>query len=198
MVFNNDQKVILFWLLVPIVLAWLIAFFIPNYQPFRLLLILPAFYLLLILGIAKIENIKIRIVSILFVLLVNLISLSVYFDNPFFHREDWKGAVAFIEKQGENNSLALLPSQTSFWPWEYYAKDKVQLITVAQGFNIVQAEDLKNLEVIKDKDRVYFIYYLADVFDPQNLIPNWLEEENFDKIREVSFNQIRIQEWQKK
>jgi len=34
------------------------------------------------------------------------------------------------------------------------------------------------------------------LFDPQDLTPDWLEKQKFVKIREVSFNQIRIQEWE--
>ncbi|MCL5091048.1 MAG: glycosyltransferase family 39 protein, partial [Patescibacteria group bacterium] len=40
-------KVIVLWLCLPIIIAWLVSFFVPNYQPFRLLICLPAFYLLL-------------------------------------------------------------------------------------------------------------------------------------------------------
>jgi len=192
---------ILFWFLVPILLAWGISFFVPNYQPFRLLLALPAFYLLLAFGISKFSTPMIRIIGIIFILLVNLISLGVYYQNPYFHREDWRGAVGYIESQDGKSSLALIPSETSHWPYDYYSQGKVPLWGVAKGFNKVGSQELgdrsQNSVLRTQYSHIYYIYYLADLFDPQNLIPNWLEKQNFVKIREVSFNQIRIQEWER-
>ena len=191
---DHLRWVILLWFLIPIVIAWLLSFFIPNYQPFRLLLVLPAFYLLLALGISGISSIKIRTMAITFILLVNLISLGVYFTNPFFHREDWRGAVNFIEKESGEKTIALLPSYTSHFPYTYYSQGKVKLIGVSQEIKPVSEKDLKELN-LSGSTTIYYLYYLADLFDPQNLIPNWLESEKFVKIGEISFNQIRMQKW---
>ncbi len=199
---NNSFLVILLWFLIPIFLAWSISFFIPNYQPFRLLLVLPAFYLLLAYGISRISNSMIQLIAVGFILLVNLISLSVYFFNPYFHREDWRGAIRYIEQQ-KGEIIALLPSETSHWPYSYYSKGKVRLISVGQRVQPISEDDLLRLSkdqsfsIFNSQFSIYYIYYLADIFDPQNLIPNWLESQKFVKIGEVSFNQIRIQEWKK-
>jgi len=191
---DHCRWVILLWFLIPVVIAWLLSFFIPNYQPFRLLLVLPAFYLLLALGISGISSVRIRTMAIAFILLVNLISLGVYFKNPFFHREDWRRAVNFIEEGSGGETIALLPSYTSHWPYTYYSQGKVKLIGVGQEIKPVSEKDLKGLN-LSNSTIIYYLYYLADVFDPQSLIQNWLEKENFAKIEEVSFNQIRIQKW---
>jgi len=194
---NDLLLIILFWFLGPVLLAWLISFFIPNYQPFRLLLALPAFYLLLVYGISKFFSRKTQVALVVFILVVNLFSLGVYYFNPYFHREDWRGVVNYIEENGNEKTLALIPSETSHWPYDYYSQKKVPLVGVARGFGVVKKQDLANLVVSeKEPERIYYLYYLADLFDPQNLIPNWLEGQKFVKIREVSFNQIRIQEWE--
>jgi uncharacterized membrane protein len=196
---DHCRWVILLWFLIPIVIAWLLSFFIPNYQPFRLLLVLPAFYLLLALGISGISSTKTRIMAITFILLVNLISLGVYYQNPYFHREDWRGTVAYIESQGEEQkALALLPSHTSHWPYTYYSKGKVKLISASQEVKPITEKDIEKLTISLPPLTIYYIYYLADLFDPQNLIPNWLASQKFVKIGEISFNQIRIQEWKQK
>ena len=134
--------------------------------------------------------------AIAFILLVNLISLGTYFKNPFFHREDWRGAVNFIEEESGEKTIALLPSYTSHWPYTYYSQGKVKLISVGQEIKPVSEKDLKGLN-LSSSTTIYYLYYLADVFDPQGLVISWLEKENFAKIGEVSFNQIRIQEWEK-
>ena len=195
---NNLSLVVLFWLLGPLFLAWLISLFIPNYQPFRLLLVLPAFYLLLVYGISKFPSKKTAIILTVVVLGVNLFSLSVYYFNPYFHREDWRGAITYIEEKGNGKSVALLPSQTSHWPYDYYSEKKVPLMTAAKVFGVVKKQTLTNLFTNGEKpEKIYYLYYLPDLFDPQNLIPNWLDSQKFVKIEEVSFNQLKIQKWQK-
>jgi mannosyltransferase len=186
--------IIFFWLIIPLLLAWVVSIFIPNYQPFRLILTLPAFYLLLVYGLSSFSSVFIRWLFLIFILTINFISLFVYYQNPYFHREDWRETVRFIEHS--KNAIALLPSETSHWPYEYYSEGKVSLLGVGQGFNTVKEKDFLNLKI--KTQRIYYIYYLADLFDPQNMIPNWLESEKFVKIKEVSFNQIRIQEWMAK
>lgn len=193
---SNLSLIVLLWLLVPLFLAWLISLFIPNYQPFRLLLVLPAFYLLLVYGISKFPARKIQVGLVVFILAVNLFSLGVYYFNPYFHREDWRGAVNYIETNGNEKSLALLPSQASHWPYDYYSTKKIPLLVTAKGFGVVREQTLVNLFVAREKpERIYYLYYLPDLFDPQNLIPNWLDSQKFVKIEEVSFNQLKIQEW---
>jgi len=194
---NHQSLIILLWLFIPILLAWGIAFFVPNYQPFRLLLVLPAFYLLLVYGISNISTSILRSMGVLFILLVDLISIGVYYFNPYFQREDWRGAVHFIEEQNSDKTVALLPSYTSHWPYTYYSKGKVKLISVGQEVKPVNEKDIEKLTINHYPSTIYYLYYLADLFDPQNLIPNWLTSQKFVKIGEVSFNQIRIQEWKK-
>jgi len=190
----RSRIIILAWLLVPIFLAWIISFLIPNYQPFRLLLCLPAFYLVLSLGAVNFSKQLWRSLAITLVLGVSLVSLGFYYTNPYFHREDWRGVVEYIEREGKEESAALLPSYTSHWPYTYYSQGKVPLMTAARGIRAIDNDDLQNLPVDQIKN-FYYIYYLAELFDPQGLIINWLEEGNFVKIGEISFNQIKIQEW---
>jgi len=213
---DKPLAVILFWLAIPIFLAWGISFLIPNYQPFRLLLVLPAFYLLLTYGLSSIKNKITFIIFLAFAIIVSGFSLMTYYTNPYFHREDWRGAFRFIKQKAEedqiiknisknnqdnldssNKTLALLPSETTRFPYDYYSQDKkVLFMGVAKGFATVQEENL--IELSENITSVCYIYYLADLFDPQGLIPNWLESQKFVKIGEVSFNQIRIQKWQSK
>ncbi|HUS59889.1 MAG TPA: glycosyltransferase family 39 protein [Nevskiaceae bacterium] len=182
---DKRQLTILLWLVVPILSAWLISIFIPNYQPFRLLLVLPAFYLLLSLGITRFSNSGLRQILIFFILAVNLISLAVFYTNPYFHREDWRGVVSYIEKQEIANSVALLPSLSSHWPYTYYAKNKIPLAMGTSSQNLV------------DRNKIFYICYLVPLFDPDEKISFWLTDNNFVKIKEVNFNQIPLWVYQK-
>jgi len=186
--------VILLWLAVPILVAWLGSLFIPNYQPFRLLLVLPAFNLLLAIGISSLNSRFARFLALLFILITYHLSLITYYTNPYFHREDWRGVVGFIESQKEP-SVALLPSVTSDWPWRYYSIGKVELIGASQRVKKVEEGEIINNLTMKQSNNetmIYYIRYLVDLFDPQELINQGLTEFGYVKIKEISFNQIPV------
>ena len=186
------QKQVFLWLLVPLAISWLISALIPNYQPFRLLLVLPAFYLLLALGIGKTKNFRVQVGAFILVILVNLFGLLTYYFNPYFHREDWRGAVYFLNRQQE--AMVILPSEISSWPIEYYdPKSQLNLITASKGIKVVGAEPQLALQTKK----VYFIRYLVDLFDPGERILKSLESQGYSKIKEISFNQIPLWEFEK-
>ena len=193
---HNPVFLVLFWFLVPIFLAWIVSFLIPNYQPFRLLLVLPAFCILLAVGVSNIAKPALRNLALGLVILVNLTSLGVYYKNPYFHREDWRGLVNYIEEEAKEKEYALLPSYTSHWPYKYYSQGRVSLVSVAEGIRTVNEKDFEKIS-LENINGFYYIYYLTDLFDPQGLVINWLDESNFVKIEEVSFNQLKLEIWQK-
>ncbi len=189
---SRKKPLVLFtWLFIPIGLAWLIAFFIPNYQPFRLLLVLPAFYLLLVYG-ASFFSKKLILMFTIMILGINLVSAFVYFSQPYFYREDWRGVVQFIENQPETEKIALLPSQTSYWPYDYYSLNKTPLVSLSSGFQMVKKENLDEKLEPYSSATIYYIRYLVPMFDSQERISTWLKENGFVKIKEVSFNQIPV------
>ena len=178
------------WFFLPLLSAWLLSLFIPNYQPFRLLLVLPAFYLLLAYGASRFHATIVYIIVVA-ILGVNLASTAVYYFNPYFHREDWRGVVQYIESQ--EKAVAILPSDVSNWPWRYYSSGKAELITVSPGVKEVEQKDLSNRNIGKLENwKIYYIRYLVPLFDPQERIIAWLRENDFVKIKGVSFNQIPV------
>jgi uncharacterized membrane protein len=195
--YEKKGFVILVWLVLPVVIAWAVSLFIPNYQPFRLLLVLPAFYLLLVFGISTFNNKTVRSILASFVVLVNLCSVSVYYRNSYFHREDWRGVSKYVT---DENSAVLLPSQTSDWPLKFYdTKNKLRLIYGSEGINKVSDESVRGLFInqLTNYDKIFYIRYLVPLFDPQEKILSELENSNYSKIKETSFNQIEVWEYEK-
>ena len=194
---SNFKFQIVLWFVVPLLISWLASLFIPNFQPFRLLLILPAFYLLLAEGISATSSKKLQFFVVGLFLTINLGCLSAYYSNPYFHREDWKGTVNFLLKQ--TNSKVLLPSMTSNWPIRYYDPDlKIKIIYGGKGINPIN--ELTNYEIngLMDYEikNVFYVRYLVSLFDPQELILEMLEKQGYTKIKEISFNQIAVWEYE--
>jgi len=198
---DDVGTVIVLWFIIPLTASWLASLFIPNFQPFRLLLILPAFYLILSMGIpafvppmaglrAGKGGIKGLVIAL--ILLINIISLSVYYFNPYFYREDWRGTVNFLKRQ--ENVLVILPSETSNWPIKYYDKNnEIKLIGIGKG--IREIGNIGKIGDIGNPGKIYYIRYLVSVFDPQELIMQKLNKEGYNKVSEISFNQIPVWEY---
>lgn len=184
---KGGPGLIIGWLGVPVLFAWVSSLFIPNYQPFRLLLVLPAFYLLLVLGISSLKGKSLHIPVAILILTINVLSLAKYYFNPYFHREDWRGLVNYLKAQ--EGSAALLPSETSNWPVKYYdSKNKIQIVYGNMG--------ISKLNELTDYENVYYVRYLVPVFDPEENILEWLKQLNFYKTQEISFNQISVWKFQ--
>ncbi len=192
---KDDKKLIIIgWFFVPMIVAWLVSLLIPNFQPFRLLLILPAFYLLLARGIEGLGGKKWKKgIVIGIVLFVNLVSLSIYYFNPYFYREDWRGTVAYLSKRPD--AVVLLPSETSNWPIKYYDPEgKLKLVGgVVEVGEVVQFGEIENVK----ENQIYYIRYLVPLFDPGERILVKLEEQGYTKVKEISFNQIPVWEYKK-
>jgi mannosyltransferase len=195
---SRQRLIISLWLVFPLSLAWLASFFVPNYQPFRLLLILPAFYLLLTAGIYQIKSPIGRLISLGLVLIVNLSSLGVYYLNPYFQREDWRGLVQAIEADSSPDSAVILLSPQSQAGYSYYSQGSSDLVFASGGVKFTTQEPDRNLEKgLKTKNRVFYLRYLISLFDPEERVNFWLIKHGFAKIREISFNQIPVWEYQK-
>jgi hypothetical protein len=151
---------------------------------------LPAFYLLLTQGILAIKSKKPKLVVLGVVLAVNLLSLSAYYSNPYFQREDWRGMVQFLQKQ--TDSVVILPSGTSNWPIRYYDPEgKVKLVSPGQG-----AKEIGRITGIEG-GKIYYIRYLVSLFDPGERILEELRQKGYTKVKEESFNQIPLWQFQK-
>ena len=192
---KESKGVVVAWFFVPLVIAWFVSLFVPNFQPFRLLLILPAFYLLLLFGIFSFKSKVIRSGLTALVITINLSSLAVYYFNPYFQREDWKGLVNFLQKQ--ENSQVLLPSETSNWPIRYYdPESKIKLVYRAKGIAPINGLSINGLtDYGPRQEKIYYIRYLSSLFDPNELILAELKEAGYTKVKEVNFNQIPLWEY---
>lgn len=182
------KRALFFWFLTPFLVSWLLSPVIPNFQPFRLLLVLPAFYLILNYGIFGLSP-RIRQFAYLFIILVNFGSFFVYYKNPYFHREDWRGLAGYLKEY----RFPLIISAKAFdWPLVYYQTEN-RVISVVEDLRPVGPDDqLGFTKKITGKTLLSYTPYLADIYDPSSLVPTWIEKAGFVKMKEVSFNQIPL------
>ena len=155
-----------------------------GFSYFRLIFVLPAFYLIVAYGVFSFKNRKLRFVVIGGVLLVNLMSTGIYLFNPRFHREDWRSAVSFIENNSVENSVVFFVSQNQSDPYRYYAKSVPYY--GMEGSRMLNA------------DKIWLMRYVQPIFDPQDNLRKNIERVGYRKISERDFNGIVVWEYDKK
>lgn len=172
---NKKTTSLWLWFAGTAIIAWLISLFIPVYSYFRLLFLLPAFVLLIVVGL---EKISFRNWLISAIVGIQALSLLIFWFNPVFQREDWRSLAAYINKRSVENSIAVLPSLGQNAPFLYYGlKSPLEEARLAnyEGFN-----------------KVFFVNYSEDLFDPARLGRQRLQEEGFIISEEKVFPYLHL------
>lgn len=188
-----DKKtwVLIFWVTVPVVLAFIISFFIPVLSYFRMIFILPGFYLLLARGLEREE--KYFWPTLVGILLISFGSLFIYYTNPKFQREDWRGAMATVEQKAGDGGVILLESDNSFAPVDYYDEIKTQHLRGLFKVPAKSEDDIVNLNALADsKKDIYLFEYLVDVNDPGRFLQKKIAEFGYQDVETLNFNGVGL------
>ncbi len=176
-VFDKKVRLLMFWLLLPILAAIAVSFFVPILSYFRLLFVLPAFYLLIAYSLDKLpEKYFVPLLSVL--VIVNITSTMSYLTQEHFQRENWKGAVEFIKNDvGGKDYTLLFPANSQMEAVKYYWPDSH--IIYGQNFS--------------DKSKkVYLFRYVWEIFDPNDSTRINLENLGYKRTSEHNFNSVVV------
>lgn len=113
-----------------------------------------------------------NIVIIPLITLMSLIPLMYFNLNPEFQREDWRAAVAYIQS---DPGVVVFPNTAQSAPLEYYGTS------------------LDN----PNKNTVYLMRYVQEIFDPTDFLRASLEARNYKKTEEKGFNGVLIWKYKK-
>lgn len=174
-----NRRLLLGWLLVPLFAGALLAIKIPIFSYFRFLFVLPAFYLVASIGLSSFSP-RWKKAAIGVLLVTNLISLAAYLTLPKFHREDWKGATKYLHQFDPLQTLVVFPNLAQSAGLDFYNDGKLKL------------QDGSSLNLDASFNDVFLVRYVSEIFDPEDKIPNALEEAGFKRIQEIRFQGILI------
>lgn len=180
-IFWNKTKFLWMWLLVPTTSAAIVGMWLSVFSYFRLIFVLPAFYILLATACILLNQ-KLLKVAVAGVLVVNLFSTGIYLFNPRFHREDWKGAVSYIEKNSQGDAAVVFVSKNQRDPYHYYAKGVPSFGPEGANFGF---------------PKVWLIRYVQPIFDPKDNLRRKIEETGYKKMDEKDFNGVMVWEYEK-
>lgn len=184
---TREEVLVALWFVVPLACAWLISLKVPIDQPFRILFILPAFYILLAKGLLSFK--KYALFFHCSAIGISLIGLSLYYFNPKYSREDWKGASKFVLDNSTSKTLVVFAWPSPFPPYEYYAQNKFA-IGVVKEFPAKLNQVNGNLGLMEDKKEVYLFQYLVGLSDPQGVVKQALEQKGFKQEKVFNFRGV--------
>lgn len=170
------------WFIFPLTIGFLFSFFLPVFNYFRFIYAVPALLILVCIGLFRLRNSKLKYFLIGWILLTNLISLSIYYLDLSQQRENWKQAVSFIEQNGRKDDLVIFEFKEEFAPYRFYQSGKIDSVGATDSyFADKEKTEMKLQKSLKGKNGVYHFEYLRDLTDPQKFVEQKLQDEGFTK-----------------
>jgi len=182
------NKIIWIWVLTPLIFSFVTSFFVPSFIYFRFLFIYPAFLLLVVSGIFLLKNEKLGVVVFSLLVLFSLASDIYYYLDKNMKREDWRGAVGYVEENIDAGEIVIFEYPEPFAPYRWYEKFPGRSFGATDSISankIQTKEKLTNL--IDSKTGLYYFNYLQDLSDPQNIVKNTLSEKGFQDVDIINF-----------
>lgn len=162
------------WIVIPILLALIISIFVPIYDYFRVLFVVPGFIIVMAVGITSFKT-KLQTLFLVTVLIIQLSSSTIYLSDPAFQREDWRGVVNFLLTQ--EKSTILFESSGTLPPFDYYAQKKLNAKGGLKDFPAKEENDIIDLNSLEKN--VYLIEYLVEISDRERLLTKKLKEAGY-------------------
>ncbi|OGD63313.1 hypothetical protein A2160_02365 [Candidatus Beckwithbacteria bacterium RBG_13_42_9] len=160
------------WFVGPLLLGLALSLKWPMFQYFRFLFILPAFYLLITLGIS---NLKLSWQGpvVLGIFLINAIASSIYLFNPAFHREDWRSTSTYIQLKDMGAVVVILKPIEA--PFAYYNQNQSRTL------------DYSEINQARFEKRLWLIKYAQPIFEPANNTEETIKQYGFQEVSEKQF-----------
>lgn len=171
---------------IPILSGWIISAFLPIYSYFRVLFGLPFLCFVMAIGISGWKK-----WGYVWVVLLSCISLAAsgrYLTEKQFQREDWRGAVQFLQQSSAGDSVVVFESSGEFAPYTYYADERLRTISGLVNIPAMNTNDLVNLsDSLQNTNKVMLMEYLVDITDPKKLLQQQLRKIGFKEMGVYDF-----------
>ena len=199
---KNSQKtqiqIVMYWIIVPVLTAWLISFIVPVVSPKRLLYILPGIYILCSYAFVELytSNFKKNIArfTLATVFIVNAIATTSYYVTAQLQRENWRTLHQQIHREFKPTETLLVYSFINeFAPMAWYEQYETESFPkYATGvLHIDGVADLPNqLKVAANYKTVLVFDYLRDLTDPERKIDTHLKELGFKQVGVLDYPNI--------
>lgn len=185
---HRDHKLFLaLWLGLPIVVTWLISQRRPIYDHRYLIVVLPAYLVLLAYGVVGVSHRILKwALTIALVAIMASSSIRIYFD-PVFLKQDWRGAAHYVQSSAQANDVIAVERFEDIAALKYYYKGDLELVVVDSDQNLGEFE-----KSIEGYERLWLIYYRATSEQPDSNTKRWLNTHRTDVLEEKDLPGLHI------
>jgi mannosyltransferase len=183
-----DHKLFLaLWLGLPIMVTWLISQRRPIYNHRYLIVVLPAYLILLAYGVVSVSNTILKwALAIALVVIMASSSIRIYFD-PVFLKQDWRGAANYVQSSAQANDVIAVERFEDIAALKYYYKGDLELVTVDSGQSLGEFE-----KSIEGYERLWLIYYRAASDQSDSNTKRWLNIHRKDVLEEKNLPSLHV------
>lgn len=157
------------WFISPLVVAILGSFFIPISGIWRLIFLMPPFFILVSYSLSQHKR------GTYLLIILSLVSVAgnvMYWLTPGYQREKWKDAVGFLEK---SDFPAVFTVENGFAPYLWYKS----------GDKIICGPN--TLDKCLYGKGLYYISYLSDLFDRDGLLEKKIRDNGYKNLSVTDF-----------
>lgn len=188
LLYKGRDKLLLFWMLIPLTTSWLVSALVPVFSYFRVLFLLSAFVLMVAKGLSVYYGRTSLVLTGIAIFIFTTCS-AIYLSAPTLQREDWRSLADFLAGR-QRGSKIVLESNDSFAPLEYYAG---QSLNMQGGLNNIPASKMEDVKAdFDDGKQVYLVNYLVEITDPGRLLKQKLLELNYKQENVFNFNGVGL------
>lgn len=186
---NHSLIFIILWLLVPIFTTLLISFKVPMFQPFRLLFVLPAFFILVAFGISNFKKFQKLIFGL--IILVLIFGNSIFYLNNKYMREDWKGAMSYLSNNQTNQSVIIASWPEPFPPMYWYGQ-RLNMRGVSLHMPASIDDIQTQLMPLSELQTIFYLDYLSQLSDPNQVIEQQLKLQGYNLVDTKDFSGVGL------
>ncbi|HJX37596.1 MAG TPA: glycosyltransferase family 39 protein [Anaerolineae bacterium] len=186
----------LLYLCVPILAMYLLSLTRPAYDPKFLLLVTPAFFLLLARGIGAewlgrmsrrraITAGRWAVTGLLLFLVVaaTVPSLSDYYFDERYARDDYRGIASYITAAGQDGDAIILnaPGQIDIFSYYYHGQLPIYPLPGQRPLDENETEAALN-QILARHRHLYVLFWGTDESDPGRFLEGWLDQRTFKAL----------------
>jgi mannosyltransferase len=185
---HRDYKLFLtLWLGLPIMVTWLISQRRPIYDHRYLIVVLPAYLVLLAYGMVSVSHRILKwALTIALVAIMASSSIRIYFD-PVFLKQDWRGAANYVQSSAQANDAIAVERFEDIAALKYYYKGDLDLVAADGGQSLREFE-----KSIEGYERLWLIYFRATSDQSDSNTKRWLDIHRRDVLEERNLAGLHV------
>jgi 4-amino-4-deoxy-L-arabinose transferase-like glycosyltransferase len=167
------------WLTFPVGFAVLGATVTAHpYNVRYVLLSLPAFLIVLATGVLGRSRLEVRLAGMSFLAILSLAALVNYYVQPRYHRDDNRGATAFLNANAERGALVIASAPYTVLALRHYGlRPDLDLQPYPRARGLNPAEMTAGLQrLTEDQDRIWLFLSRTFHSDPESRIERFFEK----------------------